>query len=301
MLLICYNKALKLSLLSRILNDNDLYPFFFDGIPIEVWYGSMTLQDKQSVFRTLQNRDPIATEIINIWYKFAKASGYIDLEKEAILMSPLFYNSHVKTRGTMVRWPYLAQHGITHLHIYDQSSNVSYDCKYLNENYNVKLNFITYQKILSAIPKEWYDILRNNICPSINDPLRYISGLLSQKRIVKSKNFYKLLASKYYQEAIDLQIHFEIDLDNFSISRYTIFSNIYKDTKNVDVRYFMFKLVHNRLTSGADPGFDRGGPQIVTGLKLPFWGLSFVEFWCWGLIFGGQEGPGPPGPPWICP
>ena len=23
-------------------------------------------------------------------------------------------------------------------------------------------------------------------------------------------------------------------------------------------------------------------------LKLPFWGLNFVEFWCWGLIFGGQ-------------
>ena len=51
------------------------------------------------------------------------------------------------------------------------------------------------------------------------------------------------------------------------------------------------------MYSGADPGFDRGGggPQIVTGLKLPFWGLSFVEFWCWGLIFGGQGGgPGPP-------
>ena len=41
----------------------------------------------------------------------------------------------------------------------------------------------------------------------------------------------------------------------------------------------------------------RGGAQIMTGLKLPFWGLSFVEFWCWGLIFGGQGGPGPLGPP----
>ena len=40
----------------------------------------------------------------------------------------------------------------------------------------------------------------------------------------------------------------------------------------------------------------RGGPQIVTGLKRPFWGLSFVEFWCWGLIFGGQGGPGPRAP-----
>ena len=48
--------------------------------------------------------------------------------------------------------------------------------------------------------------------------------------------------------------------------------------------------------TGADPGFDQGGPQIVTGLKLPFWGLSFVEFWCWGLIFGGQGGGGA-GPP----
>ena len=57
-----------------------------------------------------------------------------------------------------------------------------------------------------------------------------------------------------------------------------------------------------KYVSGADPGFDQGGgAQIVTGLKLPFWGLSFVEFWCWGLIFGGQGGPGPPGPPWIRP
>ena len=44
-----------------------------------------------------------------------------------------------------------------------------------------------------------------------------------------------------------------------------------------------------------------GGEQIVTGLKLPFWGLSFVEFWCWGLIFGGQGGPGPWGPPGSAP
>ena len=51
------------------------------------------------------------------------------------------------------------------------------------------------------------------------------------------------------------------------------------------------------MLAGADPGFDQGGPQIVTGLKLPFWGLNFVEFWCWGLIFGDQGGPGPPGPP----
>ena len=36
--------------------------------------------------------------------------------------------------------------------------------------------------------------------------------------------------------------------------------------------------------TGADPGFDQGGPQIMTGLKLPFW----------GLIFGGQGGPGAP-------
>ena len=42
----------------------------------------------------------------------------------------------------------------------------------------------------------------------------------------------------------------------------------------------------------------RGGPQIVTGLKLPFWGLNFVEFWCWGLIFGDRGGgAGPRGLP----
>ena len=37
------------------------------------------------------------------------------------------------------------------------------------------------------------------------------------------------------------------------------------------------------------------------GLKLPFWGLNFVEFWCWGLIFGGQGGLGPWAPPGSAP
>ena len=35
--------------------------------------------------------------------------------------------------------------------------------------------------------------------------------------------------------------------------------------------------------------------RLFYGLILPFWDLNFVEFWCWGLIFGGQGGPGPPG------
>ena len=32
-------------------------------------------------------------------------------------------------------------------------------------------------------------------------------------------------------------------------------------------------------------------------------GASFVEFWCWGLIFGGRGGggPGPRGPPGSAP
>ena len=37
------------------------------------------------------------------------------------------------------------------------------------------------------------------------------------------------------------------------------------------------------------------------GLKLPFWGLNFVGFWCWGRIFGGQGGPGPRAPPGSAP
>ena len=56
-----------------------------------------------------------------------------------------------------------------------------------------------------------------------------------------------------------------------------------------------------RTPQGRIQDLIRGGPQIVTGLKLPFWGLSFVEFWCWGLIFGGRGGPDPQGPPGSAP
>ena len=38
--------------------------------------------------------------------------------------------------------------------------------------------------------------------------------------------------------------------------------------------------------------------MIILGPKTAILGPQFVEFWCWGLIFGGQGGPGPP---WIRP
>ena len=39
------------------------------------------------------------------------------------------------------------------------------------------------------------------------------------------------------------------------------------------------------------------GPKLFKGLKLPFWGLNFVEFLCWGPNFGGQGGRAPLDPP----
>ena len=41
--------------------------------------------------------------------------------------------------------------------------------------------------------------------------------------------------------------------------------------------------------------------MIILGPKLPFWGLNFVEFWCWDLIFGGWGAWAPRAPPWIHP
>ena len=63
---------------------------------------------------------------------------------------------------------------------------------------------------------------------------------------------------------------------------------------NVLIDCFPLLLLHVGSVSGADPGFDQGGPQIVTGLKLPFWGLSFGAGASFLVVRGG---PGPPGPP----
>ena len=71
------------------------------------------------------------------------------------------------------------------------------------------------------------------------------------------------------------------------------------------LKYYMPKLNVVKMSyaisnQGRIQDLIRGGAQIVTGLKLPFWGLSFVEFMCWGLIFGGQGG-GAGAPPGSAP
>ena len=99
------------------------------------------------------------------------------------------------------------------------------------------------------------------------------------------------------QDSLVLQVNFS-SLGNLR-------TNNTKDLSTEDLfgtRVSVVFLFPGSHTAGADPGFDQGGAQIVTGLKLPFWGLSFVEFWCWGLIFSGQGGgPGPRGPPGSAP
>ena len=58
--------------------------------------------------------------------------------------------------------------------------------------------------------------------------------------------------------------------------------------------------LHETVSPGADPGFDQGGgPQFVTGLKLPFWGLSFGAGASFLVVRGGGRAPG--APPWIRP
>ena len=52
------------------------------------------------------------------------------------------------------------------------------------------------------------------------------------------------------------------------------------------------------IVTEADPGFDQGGGPDRDRPKTAILG---PQFWCWGLIFGGQGGPGPRGPPWIRP
>ena len=41
--------------------------------------------------------------------------------------------------------------------------------------------------------------------------------------------------------------------------------------------------------------------MIILGPKTAILGPQFGEFWCWGLILGGQGGPGPLGPPGSTP
>ena len=53
------------------------------------------------------------------------------------------------------------------------------------------------------------------------------------------------------------------------------------------------------MAQGRIQDLIRGGPQIMTGLKLPFWGLSFGAGASFLVVRGGARAPG--APPWIRP
>ena len=116
------------------------------------------------------------------------------------------------------------------------------------EKYNVNTNFLEYQGILNALPKTWKELIKNQTrFTDIENEL-----LIKVQTNVKSCNFfYKIFLKTVVEEPEKAKLKWseqlDIDIENWE----TIFSSIFKFTKNNKISILQFKLLHRIVATNS--------------------------------------------------
>ena len=135
--------------------------------------------------------------------------------------------------------------GIRYLRDIFEYTGIMKDMTTLKQEYNIQMNFIEYLQLYNAIPGNWKEAMRSHyisaIGPVITDTSQF---LISQKK--GCRKYYKTLCKDLTLPVSNAMQKWETDLeceiDAEEIPK--VYTLIAKATKDVNLRYLQFKLLH---------------------------------------------------------
>jgi len=147
--------ALKLSWLRRFFTKNNTWQqplnLLVEQFPLMWKVGS------QYMINRVKTDNPFWSDILEIWDAFCSK---IYLSKDDILNEPLWFNVQFNdTNLCIYNW---FMHGIRTLSDIVDDNGTPLNFFILKERYNIKGTILDYQRVLSSIPKEWLQRVKNN-------------------------------------------------------------------------------------------------------------------------------------------
>ena len=196
-----------------------------------------------------KNYNKFYNQIFSLW----KKSRRQPLTSPQIQHESLWFNYYMKINNRVFVWKKWLEKGI--FFIKDIIVNGEFcNEKFLYEKFNLKCNYLEVMQLMSCIPKEWRQILKENVLTSETDiDYIYIFGEEVIIKNLKTKLFYNFLIKEKYQKPIFIhrwEEEYPTLVEFVTEKEWKWIFNVSKLTMNTKVQSIQYKLLSRIINCG---------------------------------------------------
>ena len=247
--LACKSKALKIKWLNDMCN-RDLTCVWKSAIKDKIkTEPHEALLTKRVWHEEYTFNDPFYTEVFQVWHElhnFNPTNGHY------VCNELISNNAMLKIAGKVINKKQWKFQEMTHIqHLLNDNGEFA-TVKYLNDKYAVKIPILSHNSVLSAIPKEWKKIIKEdgnvNNYVIFNDYFVMIEDVRKKLQELTTKEVYWHLLKKICKRPTSENSWEEETGLNFDEKEWeSIYTNVLKTTRDTKLISFHFKITHRIL------------------------------------------------------
>ena len=206
-------------------------------------------------------------------------------QAEDVLSQSIWLNSCIKIDGKMWINTKCCENNVFFINDLISDHRRFYTFDEFQALYNIKLNFVEYYSIISAIPQSWKEkIIGKDKLDNITHPL--VEKIRSEQKLCKY--FYKMLIEKFRELPLNIQNRWGNDL-NVKIENWNLVHKLpFVVTHNSKLQNFQYKLVHRIVSCNSflykcglkETELCTFCSETKESLYHIFWGCNLVQnFW----------------------
>ena len=223
--------------------EKDTYLQFFmkavlsQELGMDIWKCNMNVKDVEQTFKPTFWRD-----ILIAWSKFNFQKEIVSPEDAASQF--IWYNSHIRANKELLYFKNAHTSGLVYVSQLVTEKGKVKPPTVLVEKFN--LTIMQYNSLISAIPREWFKILRDQniaklehgqsrleqICNTTKPVKLYYNTMIQKKDLMQKKH-------KKWEEILQISLDYDQFLQNFD--------NIKKCTQNVKMQSFQYRLLQHAI------------------------------------------------------
>ena len=238
-----FDKAIKLCWVKRLCSDEKSPWKFIPTSLLSNVGGNLIFRCNYDV-KYLKLNDQIPAfyrKIISYWQEL---NTIVPKQKEDVLNQIIWNNRFIKISNVSVFLQNWHRAGIQHLSsLLNESKNNFLTFNSFQLKFNVKCNFVQYYSLLSAIPRQWKDLLKV-FEPQETQEFPLIIKKLTCKVIYNSLIIQKNLPPPTAEKRL-------IEYGYDSNKRRIIYSLPFRVTKEIKLAIFQYKIIHNILCTNS--------------------------------------------------
>ena len=239
-------KAMKISWIPKILYNPFFKKRFFENIqlPQNAFIFESILKTKD--VGTYCSRKEFWGQVFHYWCEYSHINV---TAKEEVLKQNIWFNSYIRTCNKPLDLPKWYKKGVIKIEqIWEDNDFIKITDT--SDKYQIKTNWLEYESLKKAIPREWIEILRHH---QVNDE-EYLTKLerLENTNKVTGSVYKELIINENmlckYSQKWEKEYELIIDYDEYAKA----FNKINRMTESVKRRDFQYRLLLNKIPTGVE-------------------------------------------------